>query len=169
MWEFWRRHKRKVYVTLGVVGSGYLAYKLYDSWKRSVSDLEKQREEERKAEELIKSQIEAHFESVQKTADTTLPHVIYLLSSRLSENLDLDHLMQRLVQAKDQENPLSTAQKVELWNRVNILCFTKLISSLWSMTILSLFIRILLNILGRHLYIDSARGLGSQDHPVGNL
>lgn len=38
--------------------------------------------------------------------------------------------------------------------------FTKMVSSLWAMTLLSLYIRVQVNILGRHLYIDTARGLG---------
>lgn len=39
--------------------------------------------------------------------------------------------------------------------------FTRMVLSLWAMTILSLYIRVQVNILGRHLYIDTARGLGS--------
>lgn len=38
--------------------------------------------------------------------------------------------------------------------------FTKMVSSVWAMTLLSLYIRVQVNILGRHLYIDTARGLG---------
>lgn len=39
--------------------------------------------------------------------------------------------------------------------------FTKMVSSLWAMTMLNLYIRVQVNILGRHLYIDTARGLES--------
>lgn len=39
--------------------------------------------------------------------------------------------------------------------------FTRLVVSLWAMTMLSLYIRTQVNILGRHLYIDTARGLES--------
>ena len=39
--------------------------------------------------------------------------------------------------------------------------FTRMVLSLWAMTTLSLYIRVQVNILGRHLYIDTARGLGS--------
>lgn len=55
--EFWRRHKRKVYVTFGVLGSGYLLYKLYDGHRRRLSDLERELADERRNEELIKSQL----------------------------------------------------------------------------------------------------------------
>ncbi|THF99355.1 hypothetical protein TEA_007675 [Camellia sinensis var. sinensis] len=39
--------------------------------------------------------------------------------------------------------------------------FTRMVLSLWAMTMLSLYIRVQVNILGRHLYIDTARDLGS--------
>ncbi|KAL0464174.1 UNVERIFIED_CONTAM: Peroxisome biogenesis protein 3-2 [Sesamum latifolium] len=159
MWEFWRRHKRKVYVTLGVFGSGYLLYKLYDVRRHRLSDLEKQLADEREKEELIKAQIQAHFESVQRIADsTTLPHVMHFLESRLAENLDLTHLTERLIQGKGQPNTLTMAEKLELWDRLKILSFTKMVSSLWAINMLSLYIRVQVNILGRHLYLDTARG-----------
>ena len=36
-----------------------------------------------------------------------------------------------------------------------------MVISLWAITVLSLYIRVQVNILGRHMYIDTARGLGS--------
>ncbi|KAL3640742.1 hypothetical protein CASFOL_015710 [Castilleja foliolosa] len=164
MWQFWKRHKRKVYVTLGVFSSGYLLYKLFDARRRRLVDLQQQLAHEKENEELIKAQIQAHFESVQKIADsTTLPRVMHLLDNRLTENLDLSQLTERLIQGKGQPNTLTTVEKHELWDRLKILSFTKMVSSLWAMTMLSLFIRVQVNILGRHLYIDTARGLGSSD------
>ncbi|KAF9593046.1 hypothetical protein IFM89_019877 [Coptis chinensis] len=39
--------------------------------------------------------------------------------------------------------------------------FTRLAVSLWAMTVLTLYIRVQVNILGRHLYIDEFRGMGA--------
>ncbi|CAN4088778.1 unnamed protein product [Withania somnifera] len=162
MWEFWKRHKRKVYVTFGVLGSGYLLYKLYDGHRRRLSDLERELLNGRRSEELIRSQIKEHFEKIQTIADsTTLPHVMRYLSSRIEEELDLTHLMEKLVKGKDQPNSLTAADKLELWDRLKILNFIRIVLSLWTTTMLSLYIRVQVNILGRHLYIDTARGLGS--------
>ncbi|XP_057464334.1 peroxisome biogenesis protein 3-2-like [Actinidia eriantha] len=162
MWEFWKRHRRKVYLTLGVLGSGYLAYKLYDAHRRRLSDLEGQLAGERENDELIKIQMQAHFENIQRIADaTTLPHSMVYLSSRVSEELDLSHLTERLIRGKGQPNTLSSSEKLELWDKLKILNFTRMVLSLWTMTTLSLYIRVQVNILGRHLYIDTARGLGS--------
>ena len=39
--------------------------------------------------------------------------------------------------------------------------FTQMLVSLWAVTMLTLYIKVQVNILGRHLYIDTARGLES--------
>ncbi|XP_009791935.1 peroxisome biogenesis protein 3-2-like [Nicotiana sylvestris] len=162
MWEFWGRHKRKVYVTLGVLGSGYFLYKLYDAHRRKLFDLERELADQRRSEELIKSQVKSHFENIQRIADsTTLPHVMRCLSSQIEEELDLTHLTERLMKGKDLPNSLTAAEKLELWDRLKILSFTRMGLSLWATTLLSLYIRVQVNILGRHLYIDTARGIGS--------
>ncbi|XP_021803245.1 peroxisome biogenesis protein 3-2 [Prunus avium] len=157
---FWRRHRRKLYVTAGVLGSGYLLYKLYNAHRQRLADLDTELEHERdRNEEIIKAQMQAHFENIQRIADTTtLPHAMHYLNSRIAEELDLSHLTDRLMQAKGQS---TSAEKLELWDRLKILSFTRMVLSLWAMTILSLYIRVQVNILGRHLYIDTARGLGS--------
>ncbi|PPD85318.1 hypothetical protein GOBAR_DD17750 [Gossypium barbadense] len=103
--DLWRRHRRKVLVTVGVLGSGYLLYKLYDAHKRRLIDLERQLANERENDEFIKAQMQLHFENIQRIADTTtLPHAMPHLSCRIAEDLNLSHLMERLVKGKDQPN-----------------------------------------------------------------
>lgn len=55
--DFWRRHKRKIFVSAGVLGSGYLLYKLYDTHKRRLDDLERELALQRENDELIKAQL----------------------------------------------------------------------------------------------------------------
>ncbi|TYI47066.1 hypothetical protein E1A91_D13G147200v1 [Gossypium mustelinum] len=106
--------------------------------------------------------MQLHFENIQRIADTTtLPHAMPHLSCRIAEDLNLSHLMERLVKGKDQPNSLSSLEKLELWDSLKILSFTRMVVSIWAVTILSLYIRVQVNILGRYLYIDIARGLGS--------
>lgn len=101
MWELWRRHRRKVYVTVGVLGSGYLLYRLYDAHRRRRSELERELASERENDELIKAQMQAHFENIQQIADTTtLPHVMLCLSSRVAEELDIMQLTERLIRGR---------------------------------------------------------------------
>ncbi|XP_012072551.1 peroxisome biogenesis protein 3-2 isoform X2 [Jatropha curcas] len=160
--DFWRRHRRKILITAGVFGSGYYLYKLYNAQKRNLADLERQLADEREHDEHIKAQMQVHFENIQRIADTTtLPHAMQYLSSRIAEELDLSQLTERLKKGKGQPNTLTHSEKLELWDRLKILSFTRTAVSVWSMTMLSLYIRTQLNILGRHLYIDTARGLES--------
>ncbi|CAM8886662.1 hypothetical protein QQ045_027827 [Rhodiola kirilowii] len=158
--EFWKRHRRKVAVSFGVAGSSYLLYKLYEAHKCRLKELERELASDRENDELIKAQLQAHFENIQRIADTTtLPHAVGLLHDRIADELDLAPLTDRLVQGKGQANSLMPLEKIELWDRLKILSFTRTVVSVWALTMTSLYIRVQVNILGRHLYIDIARGL----------
>ncbi|PON82321.1 Peroxin [Trema orientale] len=142
--DFWRRHKRKVLVSAGVLGTGYVLYKLYNAHRQRLDDLERELASERKrVDELVKDQVQAHFENIQRIADTTtLPHAMHFLSSRIEEELELSHLTDRLMQGKGRPNTLTSSEKLELWDRLKFLSFTKMALSLWTMTLLSLYIRV---------------------------
>ncbi|VVA98080.1 unnamed protein product [Arabis nemorensis] len=156
---FWRKHRRKILVTTTCLGSGYLLYKLYNAHTRKLADLEQELAKERENDEIIKTQMKVHFENIQMIADTaTLPHAMHHLSSRIVEEIDVSSIMEKLSKGKGM---LSATEKLQLWNELKILSFTRMVLSLWSVTMLSLYIRVQVNILGRHLYIDTARGLGS--------
>ncbi|KAF9625597.1 hypothetical protein IFM89_024370 [Coptis chinensis] len=157
--NFWRRNKRKVFVTVGLLGSGYVLYKLYNGHRQRLLDLERELERERETDELIKAQLQAHFESIQRIVDSTsLPYAMYYLLNRVSDELDHSQLTDRLKLEKD---TLTSLEKIEIWENLKILNFTRLAVSLWAMTVLNLYIRVQVNILGRHLYIDTARGMGA--------
>ncbi|KAL9374991.1 hypothetical protein Peur_031870 [Populus x canadensis] len=160
--NFWRRHKRKILITSGVLGSGYFLCKLYNAHQQKLADLERELARQRANDELIKAQLQDHFENVQLIADTTtLPHAMQYLRTRIAEELDLSQLTERLQKGKGQPTTLTSSEKLELWDRLKILSFTQMLVSLWAVTMLSLYIKVQVNILGRHLYIDTARGLGS--------
>lgn len=154
----WRRHRRKVFVAVGVFGGSYALYKLYQAHSARVLYLE----DERRVDELIKTQLQQHFESIQRISDTTtLPYAMHYLRSRMLEELDLSAITDRLMQGKEQPSSLTAKEKLELWEQLKNLSFTKTVSSLWAMTMLCLYVRVQVNILGRHLYVETARGLGS--------
>uniref|UniRef100_A0A7N0UGL8 Peroxin-3 n=1 Tax=Kalanchoe fedtschenkoi TaxID=63787 RepID=A0A7N0UGL8_KALFE len=160
--EFWRRHRRKIFVSCGVLGGGYFLYKLYGAHKQRLAEIESELANEHEKDEIIKRQLLEHFTNIQRIADsTTLPHTIQLLHTRLMNIVDLTGLRDRLLQVKGQSGGKTTLEKLELWERLKIQSFTGILLSLWALTTLSLYVRVQVNILGRHLYIDTARGLGS--------
>ncbi|KAJ8475768.1 hypothetical protein OPV22_019495 [Ensete ventricosum] len=155
---FWGRYRRKILISLGVLGGGYFVYKLYESHRRRLSDLERQLDGSRQVDELIKNQLHAHFENIQRISDTTtLPYAMHYLRSRISKDLDLSHLTEKLMQGKGHSSSLAVKEKFELWERLKILSFTRTAASLWSMTVLCLYVRVQVNILGRQLYVQIAR------------
>ncbi|KAF6135123.1 hypothetical protein GIB67_040434 [Kingdonia uniflora] len=62
---------------------------------------------------------------------------------------------------KQEKRQLTSLEKLELWERLKILSFTRVVLLAWAMTMLCLYIRIQVNILGMHLYVDTARGIRS--------
>ncbi|PKU82674.1 peroxisome biogenesis protein 3-1 isoform X1 [Dendrobium catenatum] len=161
---FWNKHRRKLFIALGALGGGYAIYKFYDAHRRRVTLLERQLEGVRDVDELIKSQLQNHFENIQRISDTTtLPYAMHYLKSRIAADLDVSYLTEKLRQAKGQYSTLTTKDKAELWERLKILSFTRLATSIWSMTVLCLYVKVLVNILGRHLYVDIARGSESSE------
>ncbi|KAE9613859.1 hypothetical protein Lal_00016321 [Lupinus albus] len=162
--DLWRQHRRKVFVSFGILGSGYCLYKLYGAHRSRLHALERELTVQRENEELMKTQMQAHFENIQRISDTiTLPHALHNLSCRMAEELDLSRLLERLIQGKGQPNTLTQAEKLELWDTLKIQSFTRLALSVWVTTMISLYTKVQVNILGRHLYIDTARSLGSSD------
>lgn len=63
--------------------------------------------------------MKAHFESIQMIVDsTTLPHAMQYLSIRISEELDVSNVMERLNKGKGM---LSPSEKLQLWDELKIL------------------------------------------------
>ncbi|XP_058732448.1 peroxisome biogenesis protein 3-2-like [Vicia villosa] len=160
--DFWRRHRRKIFISVGVIGGGYCLYNLYGVHRQKLDGLERELQVQRETEERMKDQMQAHFVNIQRISDTiTLPHSMHNLSCRISEELDLSHLLERLMQGKGQPNALTQSEKLDLWARLKILSFTRMALSVWATVMLSLYTKVQVNILGRHLYIDTARSFES--------
>lgn len=55
--NLWRRHRRKIFLTVGVLGGGYFLYKLYDAHTQRLHALERELALQRESEELMKAQL----------------------------------------------------------------------------------------------------------------
>ncbi|KAL5657865.1 hypothetical protein ACJX0J_031028, partial [Zea mays] len=156
---FWARHRRKILVTLGVAGLGYAAYRFYDRRRAQLVRVEQLRAmEERAAADLVKNQLQTHFEKVKMICDTTtLPLAMHHLSDKIMSQLDISKLIDKLRQGKVDSSALTPNEKYDTWEEIKIKSFTKTVSSMWAMTLLSLYVRVQVTILGRHLYLDFAR------------
>jgi len=144
MWEsikaFFRRHRRKLFVTGAIVGGVYLLGR-YARWRLA----EWQREREMEYVEQARKQ--HHFESNLRTCTVTFFSLVPSLRDALMEKLDCE-----AITAKLREKP---ANKLELWEQLKILSFTRTLSSIYSSCLLFVFLRVQLNIVGGYLYLDS--------------
>ncbi|KAF3342022.1 peroxisome biogenesis protein 3-1-like isoform X1 [Carex littledalei] len=107
--------------------------------------------------------LETLFDNIQRISDTiTLPYAMHFLRDRVSEKLDLTYFMEKLMQTKGESSFQAHRERFELWEKVKVLSFTRAATSLWTMTMLTLYARVQVNILGRHLYFEMTRSDGSQ-------
>ncbi|KAL2613402.1 hypothetical protein R1flu_025094 [Riccia fluitans] len=158
-----KKHRRRLLVAAGVVGAGIGTYYFVNSMKARAKAREEREERQsailrKEAEDRAEAQLQSHFESIQRISDsTTLPSVLPHLKTRLFELVNLSGLTEKLMSGKEDPQILSPREKLQLWQELKILSFTRTVCAMWSVTLLDLLIRTQLNILGRHVYIDTAR------------
>jgi hypothetical protein len=114
--------------------------------------------------------LEAHFASVQRICDdTALPAVVPRLKYALQSHLDLAAQL-RILRAPS-SGSVSSQHKLKAWEDLKMLAFTRVAASTLSLAILSLHMRVMLNILSRQLYLEHAlQGTPGRDgRGLGNL
>jgi peroxin-3 len=101
--------------------------------------------------------LQHHYDSIQQIADaTTLPSLLLPLSRALAAADGIDASLERLRSAKGGTISLSSEEKQRLWQDLSGAALGRLIASIWSLSLLSLQVRVQLNVLGRHLYLEAA-------------
>lgn len=116
------------------------------------------------AEQRIEAQLQVHFQSIQRISDTTtLPSILPRLKSQLLSLLDISILTEALTQDKDSSYVLTTQERIELWEKLKISSFTRATCCMLALTVAVLFVRVQLNILARHVYLDTARDISTLD------
>ncbi|CAM6127317.1 unnamed protein product [Calypogeia fissa] len=157
--------KRALWITAGVVGVGVGGYYVVNLLKTKAKIRSEEEEAQaallrKEADDRAEAQLQSHFESIQRISDaTTLPSVLPHLKARLFELVNLSTLTDKLTSAKADPQTLSSREKLNLWQELKVQSFTRTVCAMWSVTLLDLFIRTQLNILGRHVYIDTARDM----------
>ncbi|KAK9831977.1 hypothetical protein WJX81_004915 [Elliptochloris bilobata] len=102
-----------------------------------------------------------HFSSVQAISDsTTLPQMLLELAQHLNSASNVDVLVLQLKQLKSRgggagAGAASPAEKQALWRELAAAGFARAAAAVWLMPLLNLLLRVQLNILGRHLFLES--------------
>ncbi|KAG7460947.1 hypothetical protein MATL_G00204300 [Megalops atlanticus] len=140
-WNFLKRHKRKFIFAGAVVGGVYLLGK-YAQWKiREIQEREA-------AEYISQARRQYHFESNQRTCNMTVLSMLPTLREAIIQNLNSESLTTLL-----KNKP---ANKLEIWEDLKIISFTRSIVAVYSTCMLVVLLRVQLNIIGGYLYLDNS-------------
>uniref|UniRef100_A0A8W7PSF0 Peroxisomal biogenesis factor 3 n=1 Tax=Anopheles coluzzii TaxID=1518534 RepID=A0A8W7PSF0_ANOCL len=135
--DFIYRHRRK-FITTGVVIGGsvfllkWLQYKLRELQERQAKEI---------GEKLKRMQ---HYECTDRTCNQTILGLSPALSEKVFQSLSTDDIL-----AKLRTNP---DNKLELWEELRIVAFTRLITLVYGASMLAVTLRVQINILGGYLY-----------------
>ncbi|XP_030577987.1 peroxisomal biogenesis factor 3 [Archocentrus centrarchus] len=142
-WNFVKRHKKKFIFTGAVVGGVYLVGKYAQKKFREI--------QEREATEYIaQARRQFHFESNQRTCNMTVLSMLPALKEAIVTQLNSESLT-TLLKTKP-------ANKLEIWEDLKIISFTRTIVAVYSTCMLVVLLRVQLNIIGGYLYLDNSVG-----------
>lgn len=144
MWSsiknFLHRHKRKFFVTGVVIGGVYF---LTNYAQRKLRQWQ-EKEAKRFLEMTRKKQ---HFESTTRTCNQTILSLSKIVTDTILKSLNTEEIVLKL-----QEMP---EIKLELWERMKVLIFTRICVIVYALCILQVTLRVQLNIIGGYLFRDS--------------
>lgn len=136
---FVTRHRRKFIVTGVVIGGTFLIIKYA---QRKLIEIQ-----ERQAHEFIEKQRRMqHFESTERTCNQVIIGMSTELINAIIEECSTTELLEKL-----RDNP---SNKLELWEEMKIVAFTRLTTFIYATSMLVVTLRIQLNLLGGYLYKD---------------
>ncbi|XP_036325703.1 peroxisomal biogenesis factor 3-like [Rhagoletis pomonella] len=137
--DFITRHRRKFIVTGVVIGGTFIAIKYA---QRKLIEFQ-----ERQAREFFeKTRRMQHFESTERTCNKVIIGMSAELYAAIIRECSTDALLEKL-----RQNP---PNKLELWEEMKIVAFTRLTTFIYASSMLVIALRVQLNLLGGYLYQD---------------
>lgn len=136
---FFERHRRKIYTTGAVLCGAYAVGKLA-KWTLS------RRYEEEHVELVCQSKKQFHFEGNQKTCNSTLYSLLPSLQDIVFKLANSEAITEKL-----KHKP---ADKLLLWEQLKICSFTRIVTGVYATSLLAVFLRVQLNLLGGYMYLD---------------
>lgn len=141
--NFLNRHKRKFLVSGAVIAGGVVALRY---GQRKLIEYQ-----EAKAREFIeRTRRTQHFESTERTCNQAIMGLAPNLIDRILRCMDTDPLLEQLRHSPE--------NKIDLWNEVKILAFSRLTALVYACSMLVITLRIQFNLLGGYLYKDTVGG-----------
>ncbi|KAI9199494.1 Peroxin-3 [Polychytrium aggregatum] len=163
--SFLSRNRKRLAYAGGIAATGYTLYHLV---RRQWRDYEKQSAIQRTAKQNLK----CRFEQNQHDCAFTVRIMIPAWADEIAKELGLAELKQQLqsmkkIPAAAMEDAETTEapqkSKAELWNEMKTATFIKAVVSIYFVSLLTLFVDIQLNLVGRHTYLESVHTLFRED------
>lgn len=139
VWNFVKRHRRKFVFAGVVVGGAYVALQYGRKKFKEMQDQEA-------ADCLAFARKQHHFDSNQRTCNMTVLSMLPSLREALMQAIDTESLTAQL-----KSKP---SNKVDIWEELKILSFTRTICAVYSIGMLVVVLRVQLNIIGGYIYVD---------------
>ncbi|KAI0210436.1 Peroxisomal biogenesis factor 3 [Lamellibrachia satsuma] len=140
IWNFVKRHKRKIIFTGALVGGALWLGKFAHE---KLNDFQ----EDESAEYLLQARKQHHFDSNQRTCNMTALSMLPSLREVLMCHLDSESLTARL-----RSNP---ANKLDIWEELKIIGFSRTVTAVYISCVVVVVLRVQLNILGGYMYLDT--------------
>uniref|UniRef100_A0A6Q2Z2L9 Peroxisomal biogenesis factor 3 n=1 Tax=Esox lucius TaxID=8010 RepID=A0A6Q2Z2L9_ESOLU len=140
-WNFLKRHKRKFVFAGAFVGGVYFLGKYAQKKIREMQEHEA-------SVYINQARRQFHFESNQRTCNMTVLSMLPTLREAIIHHLNSENLT-TLLKTKP-------ANRLEIWEDLKIISFTRTIVAVYSTCMLVLLLRVQLNIIGGYLYLDNS-------------
>uniref|UniRef100_A0A098M1K3 Peroxisomal biogenesis factor 3 n=1 Tax=Hypsiglena sp. JMG-2014 TaxID=1550645 RepID=A0A098M1K3_9SAUR len=141
VWGFLKRHKKKCFFLGAFLGGVYVLGKYGQKKMKEIQEREA-------AEYIAQARRQYHFESNQRTCNMTVLSMLPTLRDTLMYQLNSENLTSLL-----KNKP---ANKLEIWEELKIISFTRSIVAVYSTCMLVVLLRVQLNIIGGYIYLDNA-------------
>lgn len=139
---FLSRHRRKFIVTGVVVGGSFLAFKYA---QKALRDFQ----ERQTREFLERTRRIQYFESTERNCNQVILGISTDVCNQILKLVNTDEVLERL--RKNPEN------KVELWEDLKIIAFTRLTAFIYATSMLNITMRVQMNLIGGYVYKDTVK------------
>lgn len=140
IWTQIKKHRRKLVYGGVLIGGVYMAYRY--AHKRI-----KEIQEKEASDCLTHARRQHHFDSNQRTCNMTVLSMVPNLREILQQLFDTESITDTL-----KSNP---SNKLELWEELKILSVTRMVCVVYACSIMSLLVRIQLNVIGGYIYLQN--------------
>lgn len=140
VWNFFKRHKRKFIFGGILVGGGVYLYRYLQVKVKEIQEKEA-------SECMAHARKQHHFDSNQRTCNMTVLSMVSTLREALLQKFNTEQITEEL-----KNNP---ENKLQLWEDLKIMSFSRTVSIVYSCSIMALLLRVQLNVIGGYMFIDS--------------